>query len=60
MLKLTRKVGQSIMIGEEIEVVVVQIKGGQVQIGIKAPKRVDIMRRELRTGIEDPEKAKKD
>lgn len=47
MLVLTRKYNQSIMIGEEIEIVVVDIKGDQVKIGIRAPKNCTILRSEI-------------
>ena len=47
MLVLTRKVGQSIVIGDEIEVVVLEVRGEQVRIGIKAPKNVTVHRKEI-------------
>ena len=47
MLVLTRKVGQSIVIGDEIEVVVLEVRGEQVRIGIKAPKNVSVHRKEI-------------
>jgi carbon storage regulator len=47
MLVLTRKVGQSIVIGDEIEVVVLEVRGEQVRIGIRAPKTVAVHRKEV-------------
>lgn len=47
MLVLSRKVNQRIMIGDEIEIVVVDIRGEQVQIGIKAPRNVPVHRLEV-------------
>ncbi len=47
MLVLTRKVGQSIVIGDEIEVVVLEVRGEQVRIGIRAPKNVSVHRKEI-------------
>jgi len=47
MLVLTRKVHQSIVIGDEIEVVVLEVRGEQVRIGIKAPKTVSVHRKEI-------------
>ncbi len=47
MLVLARKVNESIMIGEDIEVIVIDIKGDQVKLGIKAPKRVTVHRKEV-------------
>lgn len=48
MLVLTRKLGESIVIAEDITVTVVRIKGNQVRIGIEAPKAVRILREEVR------------
>ena len=47
MLVLTRKSGESIAIGSEIRVVVVQIRGKQVRIGIEAPDDKRILREEI-------------
>ena len=47
MLILTRKVGETIMIGDEITVTVLGIKGDQVRIGTNAPKTVAIHREEI-------------
>jgi carbon storage regulator len=47
MLVLSRKVGESIMIGDEIEIVVLSTEGDTVKIGVRAPKSVDIFRKEL-------------
>lgn len=47
MLVLTRKKGESIQIGEDIEITIAQIKGDQVKIGISAPKNVEIHRKEV-------------
>ncbi|MDX2065239.1 MAG: carbon storage regulator CsrA [Fimbriimonadaceae bacterium] len=47
MLVLTRKLGQSIVIGDEIEVVVLEVRGEQVRIGIKAPSSVTVHRKEI-------------
>lgn len=50
MLVLTRKVGEFLLVGEDIEVRVVRIEGDHVRLGIVAPRRVAIVRGEL---IED-------
>ncbi len=47
MLVLTRKLQQSIVIGDEIEVVVLEVRGEQVRLGIKAPKNVTVHRKEI-------------
>lgn len=52
MLVLTRKVHQSIMIGDEIEVVVLEVRGEQVRIGIRAPKDVTVHRQEIYSQIQ--------
>lgn len=57
MLVLTRKVNQSIRIGKDIEVVVLEVRGEQVRIGIKAPKDVAVHRNEIYSQIETENKA---
>lgn len=47
MLALSRKVNESIMIGNDIEITILEIKGDQIRIGISAPKSVPIYRKEL-------------
>jgi carbon storage regulator len=46
-LQLTRKPGQTIVIGDDIRVQVIQIAGGAVRIGIDAPRSVSIYREEI-------------
>ena len=47
MLILTRRMGESLMIGDNIKVTVLGIKGGQVRIGVDAPKQVNVHREEI-------------
>jgi len=47
MLALTRKKGQSIIIGENVEITIVNIEGEQVKLGINAPKSIAIHRKEI-------------
>ncbi len=47
MLVLARRLNESIMIGDDIEIVVIDIKGDQVKLGIRAPKRVTVHRKEI-------------
>ena len=53
MLVLTRKKDESIIIGDEIEIIVSEISEDKVKIAIKAPKNVKIFRKELIKAIED-------
>ena len=53
MLVLTRKLGESIAIDDNIKIVVVQIKGKQVRLGIKAPKETKIHREEVYQAIQE-------
>ncbi|MER2111878.1 MAG: carbon storage regulator CsrA [Solibacillus isronensis] len=53
MLVLTRKKGETIWINEEVEIVITEVKGDQVKVGIRAPRHVDIIRGELRKDISD-------
>ena len=53
MLVLTRKLGESIAIDDHIKIVVVQIKGKQVRLGIKAPKETKIHREEVYLAIQN-------
>ncbi|AUK48768.1 carbon storage regulator CsrA [Pasteurella multocida] len=47
MLILTRKVGESLLIGDDISITILNIRGNQVKIGIKAPKDVSVHREEI-------------
>lgn len=55
MLILTRRVGEVIKIGEEVAVTVLAIKGGQVRIGVDAPKEVSVHREEIFKRIKNGE-----
>lgn len=53
MLTLTRKVGETIKIGDNIEIIVKEIRRNQVRIGIVAPREVPIYREEVYEAIKD-------
>ena len=52
MLILQRKTGESVMIGDEIEVSVLSVEAGRVRLAIQAPKSVSILRSALKTAAE--------
>lgn len=56
MLALSRKQNEAIVIGNDIEVTILEVKGDQVKIGISAPKSVPVYRKELYMQIKDTNK----
>ena len=67
MLILTRRVGETVMIGDEVTITVLGVKGNQVRVGINAPKSVAVHREEIyerikkerETGVVDPNHERK-
>lgn len=57
MLVLTRKIGETIVIDDDIRITVVQVKGKQVRIGVDAPKETKIHREEIYQAIQDENRA---
>jgi len=56
MLILTRRVGETLMIGNDVTVTVLGVKGNQVRVGVNAPKDVSVHREEIYERIqEEPE-----
>lgn len=56
MLALTRKKGESIMINNDIEISILEIRGDQIKIGISAPKDVPVYRKEVYNQIKEETK----
>jgi carbon storage regulator len=52
MLILTRNIGQSLKVGDNVDVVVLGVKGNQVRIGIEAPKNLPVHREEIYNKIQ--------
>jgi len=53
MLVLTRRKGQSIMIGEDIEISIEEVSGDAVRVGIRAPREISVHRREIYDAIRE-------
>ena len=53
MLVLTRKLGEKIQIGDEISIVIMELKGKQVKLGIEAPSNIKVHREEIYQKIQD-------
>jgi carbon storage regulator len=59
MLILTRRVGETLMIGDEVTVTVLGVKGNQVRIGVNAPKDVSVHREEIYERIKNEQQEAK-
>lgn len=57
MLALSRKKGEALMINNDIEITILEVKGEQVKIGIAAPKEVPVYRKEVYIQIQEANKA---
>ncbi|MCQ9120328.1 carbon storage regulator CsrA [Rodentibacter pneumotropicus] len=47
MLILTRKVGESVLIGDDISITVLSVRGNQIKLGVQAPKEISVHREEI-------------
>ena len=58
MLVLTRQRDESIMIGDDIEILIVDVRGDRIRLGIKAPKEIPVHRKEIYHAIQKNERKK--
>ena len=58
MLILTRRIGETLMIGDDVTVTVLDIRNGQARIGVDAPKEIPVHREEIHQRIELEKQAK--
>ena len=57
MLILTRRVGETLMVGDDVTVTVLGVKGSQIRIGVNAPSDISVHREEIYQRIQDKEKS---
>ena len=55
MLILTRKVGESLLIGDDVSITILNVRGNKVKIGVKAPKEISVHREEIYQRIKQAE-----
>lgn len=55
MLILTRKTGESLLVGDDVEITVLSVRGSQVKLGVNAPKDITVHRQEIYQKIKDTE-----
>ncbi len=60
MLVLSRQRDESIMIGDDVEIIIVDVRGDKVRLGITAPKSIPVHRREIYDAIQREKKEKKE
>ena len=56
MLVLTRRRGESVLIGDKVEITIVEIQGDKIKIGVSAPKKIEVLRKELVSQAKDANK----
>lgn len=60
MLALTRKKGEALVINNNVEITILEIKGDQIKIGVEAPKEIPIYRKEVYAQIQESNQASMD
>lgn len=55
MLILTRKTGESLLVGDDVEITVLSVRGSQVKLGVNAPRDIAVHRQEIYQKIKDTE-----
>ena len=55
MLILTRKTGESLLVGDDVDITVLSVRGSQVKLGVNAPKDIAVHRQEIYQKIKDTE-----
>ena len=60
MLILTRRVGESVVIGDDVDVTVLGVKGNQVRLGVKAPREISVHREEIYQRIQREKQGQQD
>lgn len=60
MLILTRRIGETLKIGDNVDVTILSVRGNQIRIGINAPRDVAVHREEIYTRIKEEERQQKE